>query len=194
MRKAGVYRWFLAAVLGVGLLTAAGCMGGSKNFSPARASIAQAASDSSGDPTRLNVGPKIGNLAPDFTLKALDGSLVTLSELKGKTVFVNFWATWCPPCKQEMPDLEKAYQKTRDQGIAFLGVNLKEDAGTVQKFVNDNGYHWTILLDSTGQTADSYQVSGIPTSFFIDRNGVVRDMQIGPITEPLLEAKLAKMQ
>lgn len=115
----------------------------------------------------------------DFTLEDLKGNKVTLSELKGKKVFLNFWATWCPPCKAEMPDIEKLYQETKDSDLIILAVNIGEDKKTVQDFITKNNYNFTILLDVKREIAELYQVSGIPTSYFIDTNGLLVNRKVG---------------
>lgn len=117
----------------------------------------------------------------DFTLEDLNGSKVTLSGLKGKKVFLNFWATWCPPCKAEMPDIEKLYQETKEDDLVILAVNVGEDKKTVQDFIADNKYNFSVLLDVTGEVSRMYQVSGIPTSYFIDTGGFLGDGITGSI-------------
>ncbi|MGE5618840.1 MAG: TlpA family protein disulfide reductase [Sphingomonadaceae bacterium] len=193
----GIRQGVPALLLGLAMLTVVGCFGGSRNFTPGVGGEVLTAAQPAGGPSsgaaRPDVGPRVGNLAPDFSLKGLDGQTVRLSELRGKPVLVNFWATWCPPCRQEMPDLEKVYQRYRDEGVVFLGVNKEEDAETVRKFVEQNRYSWTFLLDSDGKVGNSYWVSGIPTSYFVDREGIVRDIHIGILNVSLLEAKLGKI-
>jgi len=115
----------------------------------------------------------------DFTLEDLKGSKVTLSELKGKKVFLNFWATWCPPCKAEMPDIEKLYQETKDSDLVILAVNVGDDKKKVQDFIAKYNYNFNILLDTKGEVSQLYQVSGIPTSYFIDTNGLLDDWSTG---------------
>ena len=117
----------------------------------------------------------------DFTLEDLNGNKVTLSELKGKKVFLNFWATWCPPCKAEMPDIEKLYQETKDTDLVILAVNVGEDKKTVQGFVKDKEYNFNVLLDVKGEVSQLYQVTGIPTSYFIDTEGYLDDSVTGAI-------------
>lgn len=117
----------------------------------------------------------------DFKLEDLNGNMVSLSDYKGKKVYINFWATWCPPCKAEMPDIEKLYQETKDSDLVILAVNVGEDKNTVQKFIKDNGYNFPILLDVTGEVSQKYQVTGIPTSYFIDTEGYLDDGASGPI-------------
>jgi len=184
-----------AAVAGLALLATAGCYGGSRNFTPGVAAASQATpvADAASSAS-VEVGVRVGNRAPDFTLRSLDGSSVRLSDLRGKPVVINFWASWCPPCKEEMPAFQKAYERYRSEGVVFLGVDYREDAATVQRFVQQNGYGWTFLLDSDGQVARSYQVTGVPETYFIDRNGIVRDSQIGPLTPSMLDAKLSKIR
>ncbi len=185
-------RWLFALLLGAATLATAGCFGGNRNF--VAGGTASAGAEQPSASTRPDVGVRIGNLAPDFALKDLEGSTVRLSDLRGKPVLVNFWATWCPPCREEMPTLEKAYQKYRQEGVEFLGIDMREDAETVRKFVQQNRYSWTFLLDSDGRVASSYRAVSIPTSFFLDRDGIVRDMHLGAITPSLLEAKLDKIR
>ncbi|HUV43418.1 MAG TPA: TlpA disulfide reductase family protein [Dehalococcoidales bacterium] len=129
--------------------------------------------------------------APDFTLKDLDGNTVRLSDLRGKVVFLNFWATWCPPCRAEMPDIEKVHRKYRDRDVVVLGIDLRESVSTVRAFIGEGGYTWTFLLDTTGKVGSMYQVRGIPASYFIDRKGVIRAVAIGAMTGQAMEAKLA---
>lgn len=191
MATARPARLLLALVFGLLALTAAGCVSGSKNFSPGQTTTGPQFSASSGS---SQVGVQIGNTAPDFSLKALDGSTVKLSELRGKPVMVNFWATWCPPCKEEMPTMEAAYKKAKEQGIEFLGVDVKEDLAVVEKFVKENGYSWTFLLDQDGYAGRQYQITGIPETFFIDRNGVLQARVIGPMSSTVLESRLAKIR
>lgn len=117
----------------------------------------------------------------DFKLEDLNGNMVSLSDYKSKKVFLNFWATWCPPCKAEMPDIEKLYQETKDSDLIILAVNVGEDKNTVQNFIRNNGYNFPILLDVKGEVSRKYQVTGIPTSYFIDTAGYLDDGATGAI-------------
>ena len=117
----------------------------------------------------------------DFELEDLDGNKVSLSDFKGKKVFLNFWATWCPPCKAEMPDIEKLYQETRDTGLVILAVNVGENKETVKDFITNNKYSFPVLLDVKGEISQLYQVTGIPTSYFIDTEGYLDDGATGAI-------------
>jgi peroxiredoxin len=117
----------------------------------------------------------------DFSLPALDGVNVALSELKGKVVFLNFWATWCGPCEAEMPSMESLYQKFKDRGFVVLAVNLGESNGQVSGFMRNYNLSFTALLDRTSRIGTSYGVQAIPTTFIIDRRGIIVARMIGSI-------------
>lgn len=110
----------------------------------------------------------------DFTLDDLEGRKTSLSDFRGKVVLLNFWATWCPPCKAEMPGMEKLYQTFKDNpDFVMLAVDSQEEASVVRKFIADNQYHFKVLLDSDGQVNARYSVQAIPTTYLIDRQGRV---------------------
>lgn len=132
----------------------------------------------------LGADVTIGASAPDFTLKDMAGQTRNLSDYLGSVVLVNFWASWCPPCRIEMPDLQQNYSRFKDQGFVVLGVNWTrvDDATQVQPFVEGLGLTFPILLDPNGDVVDSiYQLQGLPTSVIIDANGTVRHVFIGPV-------------
>lgn len=135
------------------------------------------------DPTavRAETAASLGYLAPDFTLTSLDGQNISLSSLRGTPVLLNFWATWCPPCRQEMPHLQDFYERYKDQ-IALLGIDWGEDAETVKRFLERLGVSYPNLLDQRATVFVLYRLTGIPTSFFIDREGYIRGMWLGPMT------------
>lgn len=130
----------------------------------------------------------------DFVLEDLNGNKVTLSELKGKKVFLNFWATWCPPCKAEMPDIEKLYQETKDSDLVILAVNAGDDKNTVQDFITKNNYNFSVLLDTDGEVSRLYQVTGIPTSYFIDTEGYLDDGISGAISLESMKEYVNKLK
>ena len=132
-----------------------------------------------GSGTESESGPEIGKLAPDFTLKGLDGQEVTLSSLRGKAVLLNFWASWCGPCRIEMPFFQEIYEKWTGGQLVLLAVNLQEDPGEVREFVESAGYSFPVLLTSGNEVPLSYNVRNIPATFFIDADGVIRDIKIG---------------
>ncbi|MFC1991764.1 TlpA family protein disulfide reductase [Chloroflexota bacterium] len=138
------------------------------------------------------VGLTKGTLAPDFTLTDLDGNQVSLSDFRGKTVFLNFWATWCPPCRAEMPEMESVYQEYKDKEVVIIGVDIQETEETVRQFVQEGGYSWTFLLDTSGTVAADYEVVAIPTSLFLDKEGIIRAVNVNAMTKREIEAKLAE--
>jgi peroxiredoxin len=122
---------------------------------------------------------KEGTASIDFTLSDLSGKKVSLSQYRGKLVFLNFWATWCPPCRAEMPSMERLYQKLKGQGLVVLGVDLQENAKSVQKFVDEHKLTFPILLDSDGRVGTTYGARSIPTTYIIGRDGSALGGTIG---------------
>ena len=122
----------------------------------------------------------VGNLAPDFfNLPSLTGETVSLSSLRGQPVVLNFWATWCGPCVNEMPFLEQVYQRWRPKGLVLLAINIRERTSAVKDFMQQQRLSLPVLLDIRGDVADKYNIDAIPTTFFIDGNGIIRDKRIG---------------
>ncbi len=134
----------------------------------------------------LEAKPFPGHPAPDFTLEDLDGNEVSLSSLRGKAVYLNFWATWCTPCVKEMPSLQEVYDKYGDR-VAIYAVNVGESRAVVSEFLEENGYTFTVLLDEDRVVAHRYQVRGIPTNIFIDSRGVVVERVTGGMTTSQME-------
>ncbi|MBV8172835.1 MAG: TlpA family protein disulfide reductase [Candidatus Eremiobacteraeota bacterium] len=127
--------------------------------------------------------------APSFSLKDVDGTQVTLAQFKGKPVFINAFATWCPPCKQELPGIVKAYPQYKDR-IVFIGIDEQEDAELVIPFLTRFGITYRVLLDP-GAFTEAYQVDSLPWSFFIDSNGIVRKISRGFMSPEQLKDNLA---
>ncbi len=123
--------------------------------------------------------PKGALKAPDFTVQDLDGNEVSLSDYRGNLVFLNFWATWCPPCRAEMPSMQKLSERLSDQKFVILAVDLQEPEMTVRQFIEDNRLTFSVLLDGEGQVGGMYAVRSIPTTYLIDRNGMLLGMAIG---------------
>jgi peroxiredoxin len=116
---------------------------------------------------------KEGTRSIDFELQDLSGKKVSLSSLKGKVVFLNFWATWCPPCRAEMPSLERLHARLKDKGLVILAVNLQENAKSVRKFMAEHKLTFPVLLDSDGRVGAIYGARSIPTTYVVGRNGNV---------------------
>ncbi|MGK0467336.1 TlpA family protein disulfide reductase [Clostridium sp.] len=131
--------------------------------------------------------------ALDFKLKDLNGKDVSLSDYKGKKVFLNFWASWCPPCKAEMPDIEKLYNETNDTDLVILAVNVGEIKSDVTSFLNDNKYNFTVLLDSDQNISNQYNIKGIPTSFFIDTEGNIVSSKVGGMSLDEMKSYISKL-
>jgi len=129
-------------------------------------------------------GPEIGKLAPDFQLNNLDGQLVSLSDFRGRPVLVTFWTTWCPPCRSEMPFIQDTFtdKKWLDEGLVVLAIDIGESPSIVREFVKDYGLTFPMLLDIERDVSLEYHVRAIPTTFFIDREGMIRDIKIGPFS------------
>ncbi|RAK18469.1 peroxiredoxin [Anoxybacillus vitaminiphilus] len=128
-------------------------------------------------------GLDIGNAAPDFELKTLDGKSIRLSELQGKKVILNFWATWCPPCQAEMPEMQNFYEKYNED-VEILAVNLtsQDSRDKVASFIKEYGLTFPVVLDEEGDVLKLYKISPIPTSYMIDREGTIRHKYVGPMT------------
>lgn len=136
-------------------------------------------------------GLRKGDTPPDFTLTTMDGKEVTLSDYKGKKVILNFWASWCPPCKAEMPHMQKYYdKKAEEQNFEILAVNLtSEEKGDrlVEKFLQSYGITFPVPMDEKGDIALKYQVITIPSTFILNTDGQIEHSIIGPMNEDLLE-------
>jgi peroxiredoxin len=161
--------------------------------------VVQRSGDTSGDDTvsgALDSGaPAKGEPAPDFALPTLDGETMRLSSLRGTPVVLNFWATWCGPCKAEMPEIEAAHAAAEGEFIV-LGINSEGTPTDMARrlsrdFGDEMGLTFPILLDSPGtEVFNQYRLRGLPDTFFIDRDGVIRDVVIGPLSKSALEEKL----
>lgn len=126
--------------------------------------------------------PAVEQAAPDFSLTDLDGKSYALSSLRGKVVIVNFWATWCPPCRAEMPSMEQLHRELADEGLVMLAINIEKDGRqTVPKFLTGNPHSFPILIDEKEEVQKLYGVNKFPESFVIRKNGVIDDKVIGAI-------------
>ena len=123
--------------------------------------------------------PATSGPAPDFTLEGLDGDAVTLSDLKGQIVVLDFWTTWCDPCVEGLEHLQQVSGDYADRGVVVLAINVEEDRDEVVKFVQDHGLTLRILLDTDGNVTDAYGVQGIPHQVVIDQGGAIHSVPLG---------------
>ncbi|RNB83751.1 TlpA family protein disulfide reductase [Brevibacillus nitrificans] len=147
--------------------------------------------------TSQTVGTQRGNLAPDFSLMTAEGEAIRLSDLRGKKVIVNLWATWCPPCRAEIPDMQAFYEANKDNGVAILGVNLTATETSVENvaaFVKTYGMTFPVLLDVDKEVGSQFQAISIPTSYIIDSRGVIREKFIGPMDQEKMEKMISSLE
>ncbi len=140
--------------------------------------------------------PLKGYLAPDFSLDTPAGKELSLYQLRGQAVLVNIWATWCPPCRAEMPAIQKYYLQYKDQGLVVLGVNstVQDSPLEIVPFVNEYNLTFPILLDETGQLGSKYDLRSLPSSFFINRDGTIANVVIGgPMSDALLRTNIEEI-
>ena len=142
----------------------------------------------------LEPAPITGHPAPDFELKTLTGEPIRLRDYKGKPVILNFWATWCGPCRAEFPELQQVAVENGDDLVIIGGNHTTADSpALVPDFVEEFGITFPVVLDETGEVVKTYQVLGLPTSVFIDRDGVIQELFTGPVTKAYLESKLPEL-
>jgi peroxiredoxin len=135
----------------------------------------------------------VGGLAPDFELENREGKLFKSSDLKNKTVILNFWATWCVPCIKEMPELIKAYASFKDNDVEIIAINFAEARSKVEEFVDTHQLKFPVLLDTYGDVAQDYRVRSLPVTYFISADGILRDSVFGGITQELIQNKLKQL-
>lgn len=185
----GMGRWAdrrqLVALLMVLLLV--GCQG-------AQGSARDGAGEGSTLPAEVGTGEmRVGEPAPTFRLPAQDGRVVDLAELKGEPVILNFWATWCGPCRVEMPELQAAYEQYQDEGLHLIGVEVASSGSAEESaaFLDEVGVTFPTYRDTDNAMEDAYlKRPALPTTVFIDREGIVRYVQLGPVTNELIQEQL----
>ncbi|WP_256213052.1 peroxiredoxin [Bacillus sp. OV322] len=146
----------------------------------------QAAALSSQEKETGRIGLEAGDQAPDFELASFNGKKLKLSGFRGKTVILNFFTTWCPPCRSEIPEMQRFFQKNQNRDITILAINLTANdrsLAAVQDFVKNNNMTFPIALDKKGKIGSLYKVYTIPTSYILDKNGMIRNVMIGPMDE-----------
>ncbi len=137
--------------------------------------------------------PEVGRLAPQFALRDPEGNVRRLSDFRGQVVWINFWATWCGPCRRELPDIQRLAGEFRDRDLVVLALNLQESAGKATSFWEELDLDLPILLDSDGDVAEQYRLVGLPNNFFIDRDGTLRAFDLGFLTEGQMRERLAEV-
>ncbi len=194
-------RWIAIGVLAAGLILAAVAV---FLFVSNGSNSGDVAADTGEIPDNLAVAtlagvknsgaqPVQGQPAPNFAFRYPDGSSYSLADFKGQPVIVNFWATWCPPCRREMPGLVKAYETYKDDGLMIIEVDVAEPPEAVAKFVDEYGMTMPVVLDQRQEVTRLYRTDSFPTSFFIDENGVIQARWVGYLPEEELAANLAKI-
>lgn len=152
-----------------------------------------ASDDSAFAPFDVSSAVQAGQNAPDFTLNTVTGERVTLSELHGRPVIINFWATWCAPCREEMPELQEAFEDYADNNLELLAVNREESQEQIEQFFvelsaeKEIDFTFSLLLDNQATVVDSYGVFNMPTTFFVDADGVVTAVHFGPLTRSQID-------
>ncbi|WP_139489229.1 thiol-disulfide oxidoreductase ResA [Brevibacillus dissolubilis] len=135
-----------------------------------------------------------GDTAPNFYSTEVGGKSVQLTDLRGKGVVVNFWGSWCEPCKEEMPALEKMWHTYKDQGVVFIGLNIGESEITATQFAKQMGVTFPIWMDPKREVTKVYKVSSIPATYFIDKDGEIQDVFVGPMSEEIIKEKVEKIK
>ena len=151
---------------------------------------------SAANSNRQTASPRQGFAAPDFTLDLLGGGEVTLSDLRGAPVMLNLWASWCPPCRAEMPAIQAVYQEYGEEGLVVLAVNAtnQDSESAAAAFVRDHGLTFPVPLDRDGSVSVLYALRGLPTTYFIDREGVIRSVIVGgPMSEAVIRSKVEEL-
>jgi cytochrome c biogenesis protein CcmG/thiol:disulfide interchange protein DsbE len=138
---------------------------------------------------KARAGPLQSGNAPDFTLKGFDSQSVTLSELTGKVVIINFWASWCPPCREEAPYLEQTWRKYRDLGVVFIGVDYLDSENKALAYIEEFDITYLNGPDIGSRISQAYNIQGVPETFFVDKKGQLRGVYIGPLVPPQLDEK-----
>lgn len=147
-------------------------------------------------PSAVPPNPRTGFSAPDFTLETLEGDKLTLSELRGHPVLLNLWASWCLPCRVEMPAIERVYQRHRGDGLVVVGMNVtsQDSEAAARAFAQEFGLTFPIVLDRDGGASARYEVMGLPSTYFIDRGGTIRNVIIGgPMSEAVMLSNVEEL-
>ena len=138
-------------------------------------------------------GPLESGLAPDFSLTTFEGETVTLGDLRGQVVIINFWASWCPPCRDEAPYLEATWRKYRDRGVVFIGVDYVDTEPNALAYIEEFDITYPNGPDIGQKIAGAYRIKGVPETFYVDKTGQLRGVHIGPLFPPTLDNKIDEL-
>ena len=142
---------------------------------------------------KANNGPREAGLAPNFSLTGFDGRTASLSDLRGKVVIVNFWASWCPPCREEAAYLEQTWRKYQAQGVVFIGVDWVDTQKEALAYIKEFDITYINGPDTGTKIADDYRIKGVPETFYVAKNGELRGVHIGPLQSPELDEKIEEL-
>lgn len=142
---------------------------------------------------RAATGPLDAGAAPDFTLTTFEGETITLSELQGQVVVINFWASWCPPCREEAAYLERTWREYQDQGVMFIGVDYADTEKEALAYIDEFDITYPNGPDVGTRISQAYRIRGVPETFFVDRQGQLRGVHIGPLKAPQLDEKIEEL-
>ena len=182
-------RWFWIATIGVVLVLGIGWIAYS------RALVNSNESTAGDQASELQAAAVAGHPAPDFELPSPDGEVYRLSDFKGQPVILNFWATWCGPCRAEFPEFQEAAVDNADS-LVIIGINntAADQADQVPGFLEEFGITFPIVLDEDGETVKTYRVLGLPTTVFIDSDGIVNEVFTGPLNKAYIETKISELE
>ena len=138
-------------------------------------------------------GPRDSGMAPDFTLTGFDGRTVTLSQLRGQVVIINFWASWCPPCREEAAYLEQTWRKYQNRGVVFIGVDWVDTEKEALAYIAEFDITYLNGPDLGTRIAQAYRIQGVPETFYVDKTGRLRGVHIGPLKPPELDNKIEEL-
>ena len=142
---------------------------------------------------KVQAGPVESGMAPDFTLTSFDGRTLTLSELRGQVVIINFWASWCPPCREEAAYLEQTWRKYTDKGVIFIGVDWVDTEKEALAYMDEFDLTYFNGPDIGTRIAQAYNIQGVPETFYVAKNGELRGVHIGPLKSPELDEKIDEL-
>jgi cytochrome c biogenesis protein CcmG/thiol:disulfide interchange protein DsbE len=142
---------------------------------------------------KISQGQVDSGMAPDFTLTSFDGETLTLSELRGQVVIINFWASWCPPCREEAPYLEATWRKYKDQGVVFIGVDYVDTETAALSYIEEFDITYFNGPDVGTRISYDYNMKGVPETFFVAKNGEIRGVKIGPLYPPELDQRIEEL-